>query len=373
MIEFKPRNVEFIMNYLNETLEGAIENAEKALFIVKSMEDCARNFANEFSFTGTFILKPIDFEAFIYANSDRCGDYDEEEYSPNESYDAEKPLCIFEFYDAEQKINIIVGQTGRLEENGVLGFTVWAFKEKDGELYHFDIDTREWKLIKREPIREVHEAMEPVSVVLERQPSEAEEKAILQRNEKMIQLCERSEFDGFLKYDARLLIEEKDVKNVELILIPDQPECFGMLIRYDKKNKEFCLCQDIVWDYFYSLFLEAFNDEDDAIDMADEVMESERCIFRSKNIEDFIQPIKKLLDHRYIYNPTIIIPLNKDEHITITPACGEVKISFGKPVHMLSNGAKKNAKMVFEDIGINIDFERATDEAVIAEYEDFNY
>ena len=40
---------------------------------------------------------------------------------------------------------------------------------------------------------------------------------------------------------------------------------------------------------------------------------------------------------------------------------------------MLSNGAKKNAKMVFEDIGINIDFERATNEAVIAEYEDFNY
>ena len=99
------------------------------------------------------------------------------------------------------------------------------------------------ELIKREPIREVHEAMDPVSVVLERHPSEAEEKAILQRNEKMIQLCERPEFDGFLKYDARLLIEEKDAKNVELILIPDQPECFGMLIRYDKKNKEFCLCR----------------------------------------------------------------------------------------------------------------------------------
>ena len=85
MIEFKPRNVEFNNNYLNEALEEAIENAEKALFIVKSMQDCARNFANEFSFTGTFILKPIDLEAFIYANSDQYSDYDEEEYSPTKA------------------------------------------------------------------------------------------------------------------------------------------------------------------------------------------------------------------------------------------------------------------------------------------------
>lgn len=229
------------------------------------------------------------------------------------------------------------------------GFLVMLQKRDGDDLFVFDVEKKNWDLVEREAFREIHEAMDPVIRAFDRNPTKEEENDILSRHEKLIKLHDMPELRGLLEYDVLDADNTGDASNTELILVPAEEKCCGIMVKCEGDKLQ--LCQDILACDLYGLYAAAYG-EDAGGRLADRVKERSLCVFKGANPMDFISPLRGMLDHNYSSNPTLIFPLTKREFIVMEPGDGKIKVSANRTEDKLSNAAKKNRGILLECLNL---------------------
>lgn len=227
-------------------------------------------------------------------------------------------------------------------------FLVTLKKREGDDLYIFDIELKDWDLVERDAFREIHEAMGPVSEALDRNPTREEEKDILSRHEKLIQLHDMPELRGLLEYDV-MDVSNMDASTTELILVPADERCCGLMIRCDGDKLQ--LCQDILASDLYGLYAATYG-EDVGGRLADRVKERALCVFKGGHVMEFAFPLRGMLDHNYTADPTMIFPLTKREFLVMEPGDGEIKVSANRTEDELSIAAKKNRGILLDCLNL---------------------
>lgn len=344
MIQFDPKNrvSQIDISSEKECAHSAIDAITANLGLLKEVADTANNFLRENNVNmGTLTLSPESL-AMVMACSGSEGDI-------MNALEENGVLC-YTFTNEDDSACLAVKVTQEeLEEGYDVFYEMLLEKQVDDDMYVYNFNTHEWILEERNFFRETHPAMEPVFAAYGCQPTKEEEEQILKNNAALLKFYEipiimrLMEFDIDISNDPNETGLKDDITQTQLMLAPKQLSCCGVVVKQDVKSGELLLCQDFLASDLYALFAEVM-DEEAAMRHADGVKEGTVVVARSKNPEDFIEPLVKMLDHYMEDMFCMTFPLSKEEFLIIFSNGEGMPFAYSESYSKLSDTARENAK-----------------------------